>query len=531
MKSSRIAQFAFAAIVLFLSSCAPKEPYDRERIDGIRTEAEALIRAQSLMGYGSWVRGLPSNQDSLYRAHASLFTVENVKMVTAAIAAEPDSVQQQRLRYIRRYLVTEYLAKQTAPLSDRVSNFEAAAHVTVDGKNIPYRQLQSLISNEPSQERRAALYLAAGPVLDSLNILLRQAGDIDRQSVKDLGYESYIQLAEECKGFSLSELRQTAERVLSETQAQYTMLLQELLRKDLHLTPDRFYRYDTAPLFRSRAYDRYFSRDSLLATLRSTYRGMGIVLDSIPALTIDTANLPTKNPRAVCYAIDVPGDVRLSIKPIGGQDDYKGLFHEMGHALHYSGTREHAFEFKYLGEYTLTENFAFLSEYILENQAWLRMHSGMPTPVLKDYLRLSAFMRLYMIRRYAAKTIYEIELRSGAQKPEETYARLMSEAIGTVVLPDDAKRYLTDIDAMLYSATYLRAWFLEGQLSAYLERTFGVNWFENRAAGDFLRSLWARGDRMSGDGLAAFLGDAAIAPDDVLREIALMVTMSTKPGA
>jgi hypothetical protein len=530
MNTSKNVLIVFCIAYLAVSGCAPRKPYDTEKIDAMRLEAESLIKAQSLMGYGSWVQGLPSNQDSLYRAHATLFTLENVRLVAAAVAAESDSVQKLRLRYLHRYLATEYLAKQTAPVTDKAANYEASATITVDGKSIPYRQMGALMANEPSQSRRAALYMAADPVLDSLNVLLLQVQDTDRRSAHDLGYGSYAEMAEQVKGFPLAAVKANAERVLAETEVQYTALLREILGKELRLTPERFYRHDTAPLFRSRNFDRYFTEAALLPTLRSTYGNLGIAIDSVSALSIDTTRLATKNPRAVCFTIDVPSDIRLSIKPIGGLDDYKGLFHEMGHALHYAHTKEHAFEFKYLGEYTVTETYAFLSEYILENQAWLRMRSGMPTPVLKDYVRLSAFQRLYMIRRYAAKVLYELELRSDGPAPADSYARMMSQAIGTTILPSDGKRYLTDVDAMFYSATYFRAWFLEGQLEAALAGEFGVNWFENRAAGTFLKSLWARGDRVNGDELALLLGEPAITPDALLRQIALMVTLSTKPG-
>ena len=103
-----------------------------------------------------------------------------------------------------------------------------------------------------------------------------------------------------------------------------------------------------------------------------TYKRLGVDLKTERNLTVDSENRPEKNPRAVCFAISVPNDVRLSIKPIGGVDDYNALFHEMGHAQHYANTKEHAFEFKYTGEPTVTESFAFLSEYLLANQAWLR---------------------------------------------------------------------------------------------------------------------------------------------------------------
>jgi hypothetical protein len=267
----------------------------------------------------------------------------------------------------------------------------------------------------------------------------------------------------------------------------------------------------------------------MLSVLRKTYGGLGIDFETQTNLAIDAEDRETKNPRAVCYAVDVPNDIRLSIKPIGGFDDYSALFHEMGHGEHYANTKEHAFEFKYLGEPTVTETFAFLSEYILANQAWLRLNTTMPVSVLKDFVRFQAFYRLYYIRRYAAKFLYELQLHADVAHPQELYAKLQSRAIGCMQDPSDGKRFLIDVDANYYSASYLRAWFLEARLNARLTKEFGFNWFEHPQAGSYLSSLWAQGDRISGGELAALIGDEVITPDALLSQINMMILFSTKP--
>ena len=48
---------------------------------------------------------------------------------------------------------------------------------------------------------------------------------------------------------------------------------------------------------------------------------------------VDDSLHPKKRPRAFVNPIDAPGDVRLSVKPVGGLDDYWTLFHEAGHAV------------------------------------------------------------------------------------------------------------------------------------------------------------------------------------------------------
>ncbi len=498
------------------------------QIDILRTEAEDLIKAQSLMGWNSWALGDQSNQDSLYRAYAHLFTRENIDLVQSAEREEQDSTQKKRLRYFHRYLTTEFISKATASLTDKANNIEATATVVLDGKQIPYRQLAGLMANENNQKQRASLYIASDPVLDTLNTIHTQVEQANQKIAKELGYTSYNTMEEQLKEFSLEECARVSQTILDNTKEKYLNLLKEILNKQLGLDLEHFYRYDTAPLFRSRQFDRYFPESSMLKVIKQTYAGLGIDLDAQRNLHIDAEKRDAKNPRAVCYPIDIPNDIRLSIKPIGGCDDYSSLFHEMGHGQHYLNTTENAFEFKYIGEPTVTEAFAFLSEYLLCNQAWLRLNSSMPTPILKDFLRFQAMYRLYYIRRYAAKVLYEVQLHAGAADAPQVYAKFMSEAVGGKQIPSDEKRYLTDVDANYYSASYLRAWFLEAQLNAVLTKRFGPNWFEHPRAGEYLRSLWAYGDRLSGTELAKVLGYGDISPEALLAEIDTMILFSSR---
>ena len=515
-------------MIILLSSCAPQHPKDMRHIEELRARAEGLVKAQALMGYESWAYGKESNQDSLYRANSSLFSLENVALVKRAESDEPDAVQKKRLDYFRRYLSTELISKEVAPLTDRTSNLEATSSVTVAGKQVAYRQIPLLLANEKNQSARSNYYLAQDPVLDSLNAILGQLEPVNARFAHELGYGSFNAMMDEFKGVSLEAARSMMEGALTSTDSLYRSLLREMLSDYLRLDPEHFYRYDTPALFRSSRFDKYFPPASMIEALKTTYRGIGIDLDQQKNLTIDAEVRPSKNPRAVCFPIDVPNDIRLSIKPMGGFDDYSALFHEMGHAEHYASTKEHSFEFKYAGEPTVTETYAFLSEYLLANQAWLRIHGSMPVPVLKQFVRFQAFYRLYFVRRYCAKFLYELQLHAGAANAPALYAGLTGRAVGYRQIPADEKRYLTDVDPNYYSLSYLRAWFLEAQLNAKLTKDFGANWFEHPGAGEFLRSLWAQGDRMNGNELVQLLGYPAVTPGAWVDEIRAMIVFSAK---
>jgi hypothetical protein len=422
----------------------------------------------------------------------------------------------------------EFHAREAAPLADRLATAEAHATVDVDGERVPYFAISGLLANEPRQERRARLDAALDPVLDSLIGLRRAIWDSHHGLARELGYASYTEMIDELKGLSLQALRSMAGTVLAGTDSLYRALLAEALRASPGIDPGRFSRYDTGILFRASRFDRYFPRSRAIPVAESLYALLGVSIRTQSNLVIDTVSRPGKNSRAACFVIRVPEEIRLSVQPVGGPDDYAALLHELGHAQHYAHTKEHALEFKVLGEPTVTETYAFLSEYLLVNPAWLRQHSGMPVPALKDFVRMNALARLFFVRRYCAKLLYELAFHDGAPRPDTLYASGLARALGYRHTPADSRRHLSDLDEHYYAAAYLRAWFLEAQLNASLTRRYGVNWYEHPEAGAFLRSLWARGDRMTGEELAALIGEASISPAAWSAEIREMIRLSSR---
>jgi hypothetical protein len=78
------------------------------------------------------------------------------------------------------------------------------------------------------------------------------------------------------------------------------------------------------------------------------------------------------------------------------------------------------------------------------------------------------------------------------------YAELLGERIG-VEWPRET--WLADVDPGFYVACYLRAWALEVDWRSELRGRFGADWLADQRAGDWLRGLWARGQRLDADRL------------------------------
>src|SRR5947207_3910449 len=103
-----------------------------------------------------------------------------------------------------------------------------------------------------------------------------------------------------------------------------------------------------------------------------------------------------------------------------------------------------------------------------------------------------------MVRGYAAKILYEVELRA-AEDPttmRDRYVELLGDALKIEPAPQN---YLFDVDSGFYVSSYLRAWAFEAKLRAYLREKFGYRWFATRDAGSLIRALWSEGQRMRAD--------------------------------
>jgi hypothetical protein len=201
--------------------------------------------------------------------------------------------------------------------------------------------------------------------------------------------------------------------------------------------------------------------------------------------------------------VRVPDEVYLVIAPVGGRDDYAALFHEAGHTEHYASVdASMPFEFRHLGDNSVTESFAFLIEGLTESSAaWLDARLGVDDP--SAIVAQAKATRFVFLRRYAAKLAYELELHAAApdlQAMPARYADLLGSA--TRIRWAEAS-WVSDVDGGFYVACYLRAWALETHWRRALRERFGEDWFTSTEAGAWLRGLWAHGQRLDADELLA----------------------------
>jgi hypothetical protein len=276
--------------------------------------------------------------------------------------------------------------------------------------------------------------------------------------------------------------------------------------KSINVPLDDARQYDLARWTRATTWDTHFPKDKLVHVLKTFLHGLGIDLDKQANVELDTADRPKKVPRAFCTTLRIPDEVKLVLKPTGGQGDYQTILHEAGHTEHYAHTRaDLPYELQHFGPYNVTESYAFLFEYLMTDPLWLQHHLKMKTKQANDFARFLMLEKLFFFRRYCAKVIYELKLHRNDLRMLDAHFKPTAKTYKTMAdcYADIQRRatkiryvktnYLLDVDGGMYSAEYVQAWLMEAMLKTELRKRFGPNWWTSADAGDFLKHLWATG--------------------------------------
>ncbi|WP_375767026.1 chromosome segregation protein SMC [Archangium gephyra] len=505
-----------------------------QEVARLASEAAALLKTQELLVWGYWAEGARADVASTYVDRAGLFSLDNFREIDRLRQRTTDPRELRALTALQSHFAGEYLSQQLAETNDAIANLEASLSFQVDGRQVRWGELERLLANERSAPKRQALYTAATPALERLNPLIQRREERTKELVRELGYPSYEAFGGELRQADLGRLALLAEEVLEATEAPYKDVMERLAQRELAVPFTSLTRADLPRLFRPREVDGFFPKGELLLRAHGTLSGMGIDLGGMKNVRIDAREgVKRKNPRPLSLGIEVPGDVRLSVRPGEGALEQSRLLHEFGHALHYAYTKEPRFELAKLGNPTVTEAYAALFEDLTEDPVWLEEHAGLTGKDRSTYLAATSAHKLFLIRRAAGRLLYQLALhrQEEAVDARELYKAMLERVDEMPATQDDVARYLVEQEDFFQSADSFRAWFLAGQLQGQLKARFGPSWWHAPEAGRFLQGLWAHGNGLSAREVAEAMGETGIAPDVLLLRLGTTLGVPIKLDA
>lgn len=408
------------------------------------------------------------------------------------------------------WIVGIRIGQLVAPLEEDQLRWEQNARVRAGEWEVPYLRVPIELGNEPDRSQRLALEGARSVlVAGEVTRLRRQRFELEHAAVKGLGFDDYVSGSSQLMGLDLRALATAGEAFLAASESLYREVLGRLVKRRLQLPVGDLDRADVAWAFRARDYDDGFPLSQLIDTAVRQMREMGLDAYQSGRVFFDTEERPGKQPRAFCAPVRVPEEVYLVLRPRGGHNDYRTLWHELGHALHFASVDPgRSFADRWLGDNSVTEGFAMLCDHLTVDPGWLKRYTSLGRRQVAD-LRFELMVHeLYGVRRYAAKLSYEVLLHGGdLSRGGPEYAARLSRA--TLFRYDEAD-YLQDVDPAFYAARYLRAWQLEAAVAGELTSRYDEDWFRNPRAGLFLQHLMSRGQADPADRLAAEVTGAAL---------------------
>jgi len=487
-------------------------PLNQRELDGLREDADRFIAELDEEAYLHFSGQKDSYElGAIYERHAGLTSLDTALALGATV-----EVEGRRVRELWKFASEGYLGSFVSEEEERAAEAETRT-VSVGGEQIPYRDLRGRIMNENDRATRERLELARNEATESeMNPLYLRKASVVHEETERLGAPNYYELYKRF-GFDLDDLAAQCRELLDSTETLWDDVGDRFFRERIGIGLDDVQRWDAARAFRGAEWDRAFPADRMVPALEHTLGELGVDLRTQRNVELDLEDRPNKTPRAFCVGIEIPQRVILVIKPQGGPDDWHSLFHEAGHTEHFANTSESlTVEERRLGDNAVTEGWAFLLEHIVIDPAWLTSMLDFPRP--HEFVAEGAAQLLWMVRRYSAKLIYEVEFHQAADKTamRPRYVELLEDALK--VRPSDTD-YLGDIDDGFYASQYLRAWAFEAQLRTYLREQFGNSWFSRRDAGGLLRELWSEGQKPTADELLEEVTGARIEMSAVAERI------------
>jgi hypothetical protein len=494
-------------------------------LDRLRARGDRFHQALSREYYESQA-GLKPTADlqPIYGAYADILGPDALAMTREAFLAAPDDSEERRgARLLLDWLIDAQAQRALAELDEREIAWENAAILTLDdGRRLPYQRAAIEIGNAEDRAERLRIERARAALVGRELAPLRRdrfVREIDEIAALEIA-EGYIPTWEAVSGVDLHDLAAQCARFLRDTQPMWDDVVRETVRAKIGIPIGEVTRADALALMRASEFDGQFPAAAMESAVRRQVAEMGIDPAAHGRVIYDTGEREGKRARAFCAPVRVPDEVYLVLRPHGGHTDWSTLLHELGHALHFGYTRaDLPFEYRWLGDNSVTEGYAMLFDHLLHDTGWLRRYTDLTTPTVPRFLRAAGFEELQFLRRYCGKLIYEMELYGGRTPWDalpDLYVQTLSGATTFRYDPADA---FVDVDPRFYAARYLRAWQLQAVFAETLVARFDEDWWRNPRAGPWIvEQLFGEGQRELGHEIAARIGGAlTFAP--LVREV------------
>lgn len=416
----------------------------RSFLDAHVARIEPLSREVNLAYWNATTSGRPEDftryaelEVELQKIYADRREFHDIERWLAS--AMPDPLERRQLDLLK----SAYLRNQIDPasietmtrLSSKIVHGFGTYRARVDGKELTGNEVRNVLRQSDDAAYRRRVWEAdkdvGALVRDDLLELVR----LRNASAHSLGFSDYytmsLELAEQNAG-ELASLFDRLDTLTREPFARAKSEIDDALAARYGTAPAslRPWHYED-PYFQESPrifdvdFDRYYRERDVVALVREFYRGIGLEVSDILALS-DLHERPGKEQHAYCIDIDRLGDVRV-LANVQSDENWTGtMLHELGHAVYDRNIdpalpfllREHAHVFA-------TEAIAMLFGRLSKDADWIDRMIGVPDAehegLFREAARSSRLSQLVFARWCQVMVRFERALYAD---PEQNLNRL-----------------------------------------------------------------------------------------------------------
>jgi len=454
---------------------------------------------------------------SIYERYGHLASKDLAKNFLERWKSVQTEEDKRSARHFHQFALFGYLGNLLKGIQEEMARVQSGMSITVDGDEIGYHSILPRLRNEPDKDKRREIDDKASELELELASMEKDAWQMTFDVFRDFGFESYFEGCKFALQVDYEWLAGELRKFLDDTDEEFLREFNSLSEKVLGYSIDDARKCDVPFLLRGGDWDGLFPKDGMVDKVKRFFADMGLPIDSIPAIRLDVEERPKKRPRAFCSAVRPGEEIYVCLRQMGGMNDYHTFMHELGHAYHFAHTDASLpSELILIGDSATSEIYAFMFQYLGVNPVWLKEYIGIENP--SELVEFQRLLKLYFLRRYASKFLYEIDLLSSynINGRESLYPKYLDR--GLKVKHRD-ENWLSDLDPAFYSAGYLRAWIFEVQLRDYLKGEYGETWWTNPASGDKLKEFWRTGRMYKPEELAEKVLGQKLDLGPIIREV------------
>lgn len=506
---------------------------DAQRLDAIREDLRSLLTVQRVLDWYRLTQDEPSMRSEAYRGREDLLSQESLLFLARALDVQSLTDEERRaLVLLRREVARHCLFARVSPFDDRLRRAERdpKARLSWLKEPVSYLELLAMLEHAPAERADEIRGELTRIQTGTLGALRSERESMLRALAVELGFPSYLALAEELREASLAISLADAERFLARSEP-----LHAQLSKLVHLEVGRG-AWSSGELFHAPPPDleRYFPSRMALDSVTLLLDGLGLSLRTsvgTPILFKPLAASVQDQP-GLTLPVRVPRDIRVAMSNRSGFRSRSELFASVGQALYYANLRASGFEMQSTGPSWRTLGYGelarlvwlepgFLSRY---RQAGIQARLRTPwhwTPVMSEveirrFVIWGVWQELTRLRRIAwaqlgleailhgADAAVSLELSSS--DPQVAALELFSRAQGWALSEGEARTLVLDTTDLLETVDLLKGSILAHATLQSLRTTFGSSWFVSADAGAWLLQQVAPGASTDEAAVAQSLG-------------------------